>query len=108
MSVREKTLQNYLVELLKNSRVREFINSKAPNKRASNFQPTLSVVDRVSKGNPSQYAGMALGARTIQISQWICVDKDQAFATARHELAHCIMNWCSLPGSHHGLSLIHI
>ena len=102
MRVREKTLQNYLGTLLKNDRVREFITDQVPSKRIGNFHPALSVVNQVSRKNASQYAGMALGSRTIQISQWICVDKDQSFSTVRHELAHCIQNWCNLPGSHHG------
>ena len=102
MKVREKNLQDYLDTVIKTPRIKEFLNEKAPHKVSSDFRPILSVVDQVSKKNPGQYSGMALGSRTIQISCWICVDKDQSFATVRHELAHCIQSWCELPGSYHG------
>ena len=102
MKVGEKTLQNYVDTLIKTRRIKEFLNEKAPHKVSNGFRPILSVVDQVAKKNPSHYSGMALGSRTIQISYWICADKDQSFATVRHELAHCIQSWCELAGSYHG------
>jgi len=102
MKVREKTLQNYLEILLKNQRIKEFLVENGQGRNSSSFRPKLTIVDQVSKNNASQYAGMAVSSTTIQVSNWICVDKEQAFSTVRHELAHCIQAWCSLPGSHHG------
>jgi len=101
MSVREKTLKSYLASLILNSRIQKFIEVNT-SKNASNFHPTLVVVDQVSRSNPSQCAGAAIGAGRVQISQWICIDKDQAFSTVRHELAHCIQYFCNLTGLEHG------
>lgn len=102
MSVRQQTLQNYLETLIQNERIQEFLKTKAPRRKLSNFRPSLTIVENVAKANASQYAGIAIGSDRMQISKWICVDKDQAFSTVRHELAHNIKNWCNLPGSHHG------
>ena len=102
MSVGEQTLRNYLVTLIQNERIQEFLKTKAPRRKLSNFHPRLSIVENVAKANASQYAGIAVGSDRMEISKWICVDKDQAFSTVRHELAHNIKNWCKLPGSHHG------
>ena len=107
--IREKTLQRYLISLLKEQRIIDFVNNHSA-QGMNGFYPMLVVVDHVTSARWSKdrwrISGAAYNTRTceacIEVTKWICADDNEAKSTVRHELAHCIQGYCKLPGSSHG------
>ena len=105
--IRERTARKYLLKLLREDRIINFINDNSDN-GITGFFPFITIVDCVNStsSNRWQCSGTAHSRHPeeplIEIARWICVDKKEAFATIRHELAHCIQDYCCLPGSAHG------
>jgi len=107
VKITEVALHKYFKELLQCPRIKDFIVEYAVDQHGvfilkSNtgdiLLPSLRIIDTAGV----KYAGVAHTDMAIDISRWILVDKAEAKATVRHELAHLLHSYSKVKGRSHG------
>ncbi len=76
---------------------RVYLQKYANQLRVKHYSNMPQVAIYISAKTESRTAGRAHGRYLITIQKWMLVDKEEAKATIRHELAHNIVNWLELP-----------
>lgn len=98
--ISKEALRDYYNEVLDKPRIKEYVKeasllkrNKYTPKMLKDYTPVMTYERVPGRRVLKKAAGVCHGCSRISIADWILVDKTEAKATVRHEIAHALQNY---------------